>query len=112
MGICVLNMTYILIYTRPVADPELRSGGCTKLIDKLYMQPRGWVWENINCLRQETDRGKGRNLPYSFSIMINDLLKELNGNVIGFRIDMNLLVTVLAFGDEYLYNNIFLTFPL
>ncbi len=38
--------------------------------------------------------------PTAFSIMINDLLKELNGSGIGVRIDMNLLVTVLAFADD------------
>ncbi len=30
-----------------VADPELRSGGWTKLIGKLGAQPRGWIWENM-----------------------------------------------------------------
>ena len=38
--------------------------------------------------------------PTAFSIIINDLLKELNASGIGVKIDMNLIVSVLAFADD------------
>ncbi len=38
--------------------------------------------------------------PTAFSIIINDLLKELNSSGIGIKVDGNLLVSVLAFADD------------
>ena len=38
--------------------------------------------------------------PTAFSLIINDLLKELNSSNIGVKIDANLIVSVLAFADD------------
>ncbi len=38
--------------------------------------------------------------PTAFSIIINDLLKELNMSKLGIKLDVNLVVSVLAFADD------------
>ena len=38
--------------------------------------------------------------PTAFSIIINDLLKELNSSGLGIKLDVNLMISVLAFADD------------
>ncbi len=52
-----------------------------------------------SLLKMDVDRAT-LHLPWLFSIIINDLLRELNSSGIGVKIYENFLVSVLAFADD------------